>query len=202
MHRPIIAILRGITPGEIVAVAGALIAAGITRIEVPLNVPEALDSIALAIAAHGGTGLFGAGTVLSRKQVRAVAALGATFIVAPDINKAVVAEALSLDLEMFPGVFTPTEALQAARAGATGLKLFPGELLGPAGVRALRTVLPEDLALFVTGGANPSNFGDYLAAGSTGFGMGSYLYAPGRSADDVADRALRVVDAFDRATAS
>ncbi|WDR03225.1 2-dehydro-3-deoxy-6-phosphogalactonate aldolase [Devosia algicola] len=197
-HRHIIAILRGITPKETIAVCEALVAAGINRIEVPLNSPEALTSISLASNTLADKAEIGAGTVLSKKQVWAVADAGGTFIVSPDANKSVIEETVRIQLESYPGVMTPTEAFRAIKAGATGLKFFPAEVLGPKGIKAMKAVLPPDIPLYAVGGANPDNFVEYFAAGCVGFGLGTYLYKPGMSADDVAERARIAVAAYDK----
>jgi 2-dehydro-3-deoxyphosphogalactonate aldolase len=197
-HRHLIAILRGITTPEVVAVCEGLIATGITMIEVPLNSPEALASISAASDACGDRAMIGAGTVLRRREVHAVAAAGGTFIVSPDTNPRVIEETVGLTLKSYPGVFTPTEAFTAIRSGATGLKFFPAEVLGPRGIKAMKAVLPPAIPLYAVGGAQPSNFSDYFAAGCAGFGLGTYLYKPGMSAGHVADRAREAVEAYDR----
>lgn len=196
-HRHIIAILRGITPDESVAVCTALIEAGITMIEVPLNSPDALTSISLASKALSDRAVIGAGTVLSKEQVAAVAAAGGTFIVSPDTNADVIEETVRLGLQSYPGVFTPSDAFTAARSGAHGLKFFPAEVLGPKGIKAMKAVLPPALPLYAVGGANPDNFNEYFAAGCTGFGLGTYLYKPGTSAAQVAEYAAKAVKAYD-----
>lgn len=199
-HREIIAILRGITPPEALPAVRALIGAGITMIEVPLNSPDALASIAAAVADAGGSARIGAGTVLSADEAERVADTGAHFAVSPDFNPAVVAATLARGLQSYPGVFTPTEAFAALRAGATGLKFFPCDIIGPAGIKAMRAVLPAQAKVYAVGGAAPDNFGAFLAAGATGFGLGSYLYKPGMTPDEVGARARAAVAAYDRET--
>lgn len=201
-HRHLIAILRGITPAEIEAVCAALIEAGITMIEVPLNSPEPFSSISLAAERFSDAAMIGAGTVLTRKEVHAVAAAGGTFVVSPDANRTVIEETVHLTMRSYPGVFTPTEAFKALRAGATGLKFFPAEVLGPTGIKAMKAVLPAETPLYAVGGANPDNFADYLAAGCAGFGLGTYLYTPGRAAAEVAERARAAVAAYDKGKAT
>ena len=196
--RHIIAILRGITTKETVAVCEALAEAGISMIEVPLNSPEALTSIALAAHALDGKATVGAGTVLSRKQVDAVAEAGGKFVVSPDTNKQVIERTVAHGMLSYPGVFSPTEAFRAIRAGATGLKFFPAEVLGPKGIKAMKAVLPPDVPLYAVGGANPDNFAEYFAAGCVGFGLGTYLYKPGMTVEETAERARLAVAAYDR----
>lgn len=196
-HRHIIAILRGITPAETIAVCDALVAAGITMIEVPLNSPEPLVSIAAAAQQFKGRAEIGAGTVLSIKDVDAVAAAGGTFIVSPDTHPEVIVRTHDKGLLSYPGVFTPSDAFSALRAGATGLKFFPAEVLGPKGIKAMKAVLPPAVPLYAVGGANPDNFSEYFAAGCAGFGLGTYIFKPGMSAADVGARARTAVAAYD-----
>lgn len=200
-HRHLIAILRGITPAEALGVCEALVEAGITLIEVPLNSPDAVTSIGQAASTLGERAQIGAGTVLSGQDVRAVAAAGGRFIVSPDTNPEVIAETRRLGLGSYPGVFTPTDAFTAIRAGATGLKFFPAEVLGPKGIKAMKAVLPPDLPLYAVGGATPDNFDEYFAAGCAGFGLGTFLYKPGTSAGQVAERAAAAVAAYDKGKA-
>lgn len=196
-HRHIIAILRGITPAEMSAVCEALVTAGITMIEVPLNSPEPLASIGAAAKLFAGRAAIGAGTVLSIKDVDAVAAAGGTFIVSPDTFADVIVRTRDKGLASYPGVFSPSDAFAALRAGATGLKFFPAEVLGPRGIKAMKAVLPPSVPLYAVGGASPDNFAEYFAAGCAGFGLGTYIYKPGMSAADVAQRAQAAVAAYD-----
>lgn len=197
-HRHIIAILRGITNDEAVPVCTALVEAGITLIEVPLNSPNALESISLAAKALSDRAEIGAGTVLSEDDVRAVAAAGGTFIVSPDTNEAVIAETVRLGLQSYPGVFSPSDAFKAIRTGATGLKFFPAEVLGSKGIKAMKAVLPPALPLYAVGGANPDNFDEFFSVGCAGFGLGTYIFKPGMSVTEVSQRAATAVAAYDK----
>lgn len=196
-QRHIIAILRGISPVETINVCEALFAAGIAMIEVPLNSPDALKSIREAAKALAGRAAIGAGTVLSSEDVDTVAAAGGQFVVSPDTNPAVIEQTLQRGMRSYPGVFSPTDAFRALRSGATGLKFFPAEVLGPKGIRAMKAVLPPDVPLYAVGGANPDNFREYFAAGCAGFGLGTYLYKPGMTLDEIAARARAAVTAYD-----
>jgi len=200
-HRHIIAILCGVTPDEAVPVCTALVEAGITLIEVPLNSPNAVDSIGRAAKALSNRAEIGAGTVLTPEDVRAVAGAGGTFIVSPDTNVEVISETVRLELKSYPGVFSPTDAFAAIRAGATGLKFFPAEVLGARGIKAMKAVLPPALPLYAVGGANPDNFHEYFAVGCTGFGLGTYLFKPGMDVADVSERAKLAVAAYDQGAA-
>jgi 2-dehydro-3-deoxyphosphogalactonate aldolase len=192
---PLIAILRGLTHAEAPAMGEALVCSGFAIIEVPLNSPEPFKSIA-ALTQQFPQTLIGAGTVLNAQQVKDVHAAGGRLVVAPNFNPAVVAQALALNMVVLPGVATPTEAFAALDAGAHGLKLFPAEMISPATVKALRAVLPKAAALMPVGGITPDNMAVYRAAGATGFGLGSALYAPGRSAEQVRLAAQNFVTAF------
>lgn len=199
MSRDIIAILRGITPPEAESIGAALLGAGIDRIEVPLNSPDPFDSIARLARAFGADALIGAGTVLSPAEVARVADAGGRLVVSPNCDPEVIAATRAAGLQSFPGVYTATECFAALRAGADGLKIFPAAQLGPAGIKALRAVLPPGTAVYAVGGAGPANFRDWLAAGVDGFGIGTALYTPGMAVAEVRARAVEIVAAFDQA---
>jgi 2-dehydro-3-deoxyphosphogalactonate aldolase len=198
---PLIAILRGLTPAEAPAIGEALVSSGFAIIEVPLNSPEPLESIA-ALTQQFPQTLIGAGTVLNAQQVKDVHAAGGRLVVAPNFNPAVVGQALALNMVVLPGVATPTEAFAALDAGAHGLKLFPAEMISPATVKALRAVLPKASALMPVGGITPDNMAVYRSAGATGFGLGSALYAPGRNTELVSEKAAAFVRAWQASQAN
>jgi 2-dehydro-3-deoxyphosphogalactonate aldolase len=191
---PLVAILRGLPPSDAVGVGGALVSAGWKLIEVPLNSPQPLKSIE-ALAQTFPDALVGAGTVLKVAQVREVHAAGGRMIVAPNFNADIVREALHLGMVCLPGVLTATEAFAALDAGATGLKLFPCEMIPPVAVKALRAVLPPSALLLPVGGISIANMADYRAAGANGFGIGSALYKPGMGAGEVKRNALEFLAA-------
>lgn len=192
---PLVAILRGLKPDEALAVGQALVDAGWRLIEVPLNSPDPLASIA-SLARQFPQALVGAGTVLEPAQVAAVQQAGGKLIVSPNFNEAVVREAVRLGMVCLPGVMTATEAFAALAAGATGLKLFPAEMITPAVVKALRAVLPPDTVVLPVGGITASNMAAYAAAGANGFGMGSALFKPGKTAAQVAQSAQEFLAAW------
>lgn len=201
MHRPLIAILRGVTPKEAAPIAAALIDAGITKIEVPLNSPEPFDSIKVMAEAHSADALIGAGTVLSTDDVGRVAQAGGKLIVSPNCDQRVIVATKTAGMESWPGVMTPTECFAALKAGADGLKIFPASLLGPEGIKAIRAVLPPGTQVYAVGGAGADSFAEWMAASADGFGIGSALYKPGLSVADVTARARDMVAAFDAAVA-
>ena len=197
--RPLVAILRGLEPREAEAVAGALIEAGVERIEVPLNSPDPLASVEIMARAFGEAVLIGAGTVLSVGDVVRVAAAGGQMIVSPNTDPDVIRAARALEMQSWPGAFTATECLAALAAGASGLKLFPAAQLGTGGLKALRAVLPYEAQVIAVGGVGPGDFEAWRAAGATGFGLGSALYTPGAAPEEVGARAREAVKAWDAA---
>lgn len=199
MTRPLIAILRGLKPAEADGVVAALIETGFTAIEIPLNSPEPFRSIETAVKLAPEGVLIGAGTVLTVADVDRLADVGGTLMVSPNVEPDVIARAAEKGMVTMPGVFTPTEALAAARAGATGLKFFPASVLGPAGIQAIRAVLPAELEIAAVGGVSERNFADYAVIGVRSFGLGSSLYKPGMAADEVRARAGATIAAYDAA---
>ena len=199
MQYPLVAILRGLRPEETEGVVGGLIEAGFTAIEIPLNSPDPFRSIEIAAKMAPADCLIGAGTVLTLEDVASLDAAGGRLMVSPNVEPEVIKAAVARGMVTLPGVFTPTEALAAARAGATGLKFFPANVLGPAGISAIRAVLPKDLLIAAVGGVSEVNFADYMRAGITAFGLGSSLYKPGMSAADVVERAKLTLTAYDAA---
>jgi 2-dehydro-3-deoxyphosphogalactonate aldolase len=196
---PLVAILRGVRPDEAEAIAAPIVEAGFGAIEVPLNSPEPLASIAILARRFGERVVVGAGTVIEPYEVDDVAEAGARLVVAPNADRAVIERAAKLKLVVLPGVATMTEAFEALKAGASGLKLFPGEAIPPEVVRAWRSVLPKATPLLPVGGITPERIGPYRRAGADGFGIGSALYKPGASIDKVARAARAFVKAWNEA---
>ena len=193
---PLVAILRGVQPGEVVAVAEALFDAGFRLIEVPLNSPEPLESIARLAKAFANRAVIGAGTVLRVAEVSAVQKAGGAMIVSPNTNADVIAATKQIGLVSLPGFATASEAFAALEAGATALKLFPAEGASPAVLKAMRAVLPRGVRLLPVGGITPGNMAPWREAGAAGFGIGSALYSPGVGLDEIARRARTFVEAF------
>ena len=197
---PLVAIIRGVTPDEVEAIGQAVFEAGIRIIEVPLNSPEPLASIARLAQRFGDTALIGGGTVLDPADVGRVRDAGGRIIVSPNTFPPVIAAAATAGLVSLPGFFTPSEAFEALRAGATGLKLFPAEGSTPAVVRAQRAVLPKSVPLLVVGGISPDSMQPWIEAGADGFGLGSGLYKPGQSAQATATNARAYVEGVRRSS--
>lgn len=190
---PLVAIIRGVTPGEAEAIGDAIYEGGIRIIEVPLNSPDPLKSIELLAKGFGDQVLVGAGTVLEPTDVGRVWDAGGRIIVSPDSNVDVIAATAAIDLVSSPGYFTPSEAFAAIRAGATALKLFPAEAASPAVLKAQLAVLPKDVPVLAVGGIKPDNMRPWLDAGAAGFGLGGGLYKPGQSAAETLEKARAYV---------
>ena len=199
---PFTAILRGLAPEQALAVGEALVDAGMTILEVPLNSPRPLDSIRLLAHRFGGSCLIGAGTVMTVQQVREIGEVGGRLIVMPHGDAEVIAAAKRAGMVCMPGIATPTEGFAALRAGADALKLFPAEMVTPAVLRAMRAVFPPPTLFLPVGGITPDNLADFVRAGASGFGLGSGLYVPGRDAAEVGRRARAYLEAWDRAAAA
>ena len=195
-HLPLIAILRGVTTTEAPAMAKALVDAGITQIEVPLNSPTPFDSITAMKNAVGDTAIIGAGTVLSADDVGRVRDAGGELIVSPNCDQRVIMATKAAGMASWPGVMTPTECFAALKAGADGLKIFPASLLGPDGIKAIRAVLPVGTQVYAVGGAGADNFRLWMDATADGFGIGSALFKPGFTVAEVGERARDMVAAY------
>ena len=190
---PLVAIIRGVTPGEVEEIGAAIYEAGIRIIEVPLNSPDPIASIGRLARSMAGRALVGAGTVLEPEQVAAVADAGGKLVVSPNTDRRVIEATVAAGMVSAPGFFTPSEAFEALRAGAHALKLFPAEAASPAVVKGQRAVLPKDVPLLVVGGVKPDNMRAYLDAGADGFGLGSGLYKPGQTPAEVTQQARAYV---------
>jgi 2-dehydro-3-deoxyphosphogalactonate aldolase len=195
---PLVGIIRGVTPDDAEAIGQAIYDAGIRIIEVPLNSPDSLKSIAKLAAKFGGRALVGGGTVLQPEQVSEVRAAGGRLIVSPNTNVEVINETAEEGLVSCPGYFTPSDAFDALEAGATALKLFPAEGATPAVLKAQRAVIPSEVPIFVVGGVRPDAMQSWLDAGADGFGLGGGLYQPGQSAGETAEKARAYVAGLKR----
>ncbi|UHS55762.1 2-dehydro-3-deoxy-6-phosphogalactonate aldolase [Agrobacterium vaccinii] len=199
MTYPLVAILRGIRPEETDGIVTALLESGLRAIEIPLNSPDAFRSIEIAAKLAPADALIGAGTVLTVEDVAKLDAAGGRLMVSPNVDVDVITAAREKGMVTMPGVLTPTEALLALKAGATGLKFFPASVLGPSGISAIRAILPKDTLVAAVGGVSDKNFTDYTSIGVTAFGLGTSLYKPGMTADDVRQRAVTTIKAYDAA---
>jgi 2-dehydro-3-deoxyphosphogalactonate aldolase len=197
MNRPLIAILRGLKPEEAEGVIGVLIESGMTAIEIPLNSPDPFRSIEIAVKTASSEVLIGAGTVLTPQAVERLHDVGGRLMVTPNVDPEVIASARERGMVTMPGVFTATEALLAAKAGASGLKFFPASALGASGISAIRAVLPADLMIAAVGGISDKNFVEYTTTGIYAFGLGTSLYKPGMTVAEVAARAKATIHAYD-----
>lgn len=197
MKYPLVAILRGLKPEETDGAIEALLEAGFRAIEIPLNSPEPFRSIEIAAKIAPSDALIGAGTVLTVEDVDRLEDAGGRLFVSPNVDIPVLERAVERKMVTLPGVFTPTEALAAAKAGATGLKFFPASVLGPSGITAIRAVLPPDMLVAAVGGVSEDNFADYAKAGIRAFGLGSSIYKPGLSVGEIAQRARATITAYD-----
>lgn len=202
MTRQIIAILRGIQPHEIENYTEILVEAGLSMIEVPLNSPQPFTSIEKLIKFCGKNVTCGAGTVINTEQVRRLSDIGAKMVVSPNCDTEVIRETKAHNMLSYPGVMTPSECFTALKAGADGLKLFPGELIGIGGLKALRAVTPKDTHFFAVGGAGADNFSPWIKAGATGFGIGSALYRAGMPLKDFKENLSHIIKAYDEALKS
>jgi 2-dehydro-3-deoxyphosphogalactonate aldolase len=199
MKRPLVAILRGVKPDEAEGIIDVLIEHGMTAIEIPLNSPDPFRSIAIAVKKAPAEVLIGAGTVLTAEDVKRLHDVGGRLMVSPNVDPDVIVSARERGMVTMPGVFTATEALLAAKAGASALKFFPAGILGASGINAVRAVLPAGLMIAAVGGISDQNFAEYTKAGIHAFGMGTSLYKPGMTAADVAERAKATISAYDLA---
>lgn len=201
LRRGLVAILRGVTPDEAVAVADVLLEEGFEALEVPLNSPDPLRSIERMATRHGALALIGGGTMLTVADVDAVAAAGGRLMVSPNMRPAVISHAARRGMVTMPGVLTPTEAFDALEAGASGLKMFPASVVGPSGIAAMMAVLPKGTVVGAVGGVGPENMADYARAGVQVFGMGTSVFRPGDTADAVRAKGRALVRAYDALTA-
>ncbi len=199
MKYPLVAILRGIRPEETEGVVSALLESGLRAIEIPLNSPDPFRSIEIAAKLAPADALIGAGTVLTVDDVARLDSVGGKLMVSPNVDTDVIIAAREKGMVTMPGVLTPTEALLALKAGATGLKFFPASVLGPAGIAAIRSILPKDTLIAAVGGVSDKNFSDYTSIGIKAFGLGTSLYKPGTTAEQARERAEITVKAYESA---
>lgn len=199
MKYPLVAILRGIKPEETEGVVGALLDSGLRAIEIPLNSPDPFRSIEIAVKMAPADALIGAGTVLTVEDVAKLDSVGGKLMVSPNVDTDIITAAREKGMVTLPGVLTPTEALLALKAGATGLKFFPASVLGPSGINAIRAILPKDTLVAAVGGVSDKNFTDYTSIGIKAFGLGTSLYKPGMSASEARERADLTIKAYDAA---
>jgi len=197
MNRNIIAILRGIEPYEVLDIANVIVETGITKIEVPLNSPEAYESIRSLTSEFSNPVQIGAGTVTQKEQVKILADLGVDLIVSPNCDPSVILATKEAGILSYPGVMTPSECFSAINSGADGLKFFPASLIGQENLITLRAVLPANMTIYMVGGVGPKNFASWIRAGAHGFGIGSGLYCAGDSSSLVAQKAESIVSAYD-----
>lgn len=197
---PLVAIIRGVKPDEVISIATALKDAGFLFIEVPLNSPDPYKSIKLMADHFGQDCVIGAGTVTSVEHVEQVHKAGGRLIVSPNTNINVIKRSKQLNMVSMPGFYTPSEAFTAIEAGADGLKMFPSDTLGTTGLKAIKVVLPPEMPLFAVGGVNAGNMAEYLEVGAVGFGLGSGIYKPNMTAEQVHKNALEYVTAYKAAT--
>ncbi|WP_313570246.1 2-dehydro-3-deoxy-6-phosphogalactonate aldolase [Pantoea piersonii] len=193
---PLIAILRGVKPDEVLAHVGAVIDAGFDAVEIPLNSPQWEKSIPLILDAYGDKALIGAGTVLKTEQVDTLAQMGSKLIVTPNIQPELIRHAVSLGMIVCPGCATASEAFNALDAGAQALKIFPSSAFGPGYIKALKAVLPADVPVLAVGGVTPENLAQWLDAGCAGAGLGSDLYRAGQPVERTAQQAAAFVQAY------
>ena len=201
MARKLIAILRGIRPDQVLTVGETLLEAGFDTIEIPLNSPQPFESLRMLANSLGDQAMIGAGTVLTPEEVRQAFDNGCRIIVSPNTDRDVIATTKALKMQSWPGAFTPSECFAALQSGADGLKIFPAGLVGTSGISAIRAVLPAATRLYAVGGVEPDRFHDWLRGGVDGFGIGSTLFRPEMTLEEIRRNSHLMVDAYDRAIA-
>jgi 2-dehydro-3-deoxyphosphogalactonate aldolase len=198
LRRGLLAILRGVRASEAVSIVAAIVEEGFEAVEIPLNSPDPFHSIRLVAGAFADRCLIGAGTVMTPAEADVLAECGGRLMVCPNVDATVIAQARALNLDSMPGVFTASEALLALRAGASALKFFPASVLGPAGLAAIRAILPPGTVVCAVGGVTEAAFASYAAIGVSTFGLATSLYRPGDAAQAVRRRARAIVASYDR----